>query len=142
MSAMSVRKPAPRKTPLAPVGAPKRAAASAAAAKTRELALAHGRQLALVRTGADDLVEVRGADGALELRIRMTADGPVLQMESLRLSLKAAGNVDVQCQQFSVQASEALALRSEGALKISGRDDVQVDASGDVRVTGTLIHLN
>ena len=55
---MSARKPAPRKTTLAPVGAPKRASAAAAAAKTRELALAHGRQLALVRTGDRITVDV------------------------------------------------------------------------------------
>lgn len=139
---MSVRKPAPAKPALTPVGSPKRAAGRAAAAKTRALPLAHGRQLALVHTGGDDLVEVRGADGALELRIRMTAEGPVLQMESLRLSLKAAEQVQVQCRQFDVQASEQLTLKSQGTLDATAQQDLKIDAGGDVRVTGTLIHLN
>ena len=92
----------------------------------KELPLKHGRRLSLVSSGGDDLVEVRGAGGALELRIRMTADGPVLQMESLRLSLKAAQDVEVECNKFAVHAREDMALR----------------ADGDVRVNGKMIHLN
>jgi hypothetical protein len=91
-----------------------------------ELPLQHGRRLSLVASGGDDLVEVRGAGGALELRIRLTAEGPVLQMESLKLSLKAAQDVEVSCASFSVHAREGLALR----------------ADGDVRVNGRMIHLN
>lgn len=115
---MSPRKPAASKLAATP--------AEADRTRTRTLPLAHGRTLALVHSAGDDLVELRGADGGLELRIRMTAEGPVLQMESLRLSLKAAEEVQVQCRRFDVQTTE----------------DLRLDAGGDVRVTGTLIHLN
>ncbi len=101
-------------------------ATATAPADASELPLQHGRRLALVASGADDLVEVRGAGGQLELRIRLTAEGPVLQMESLRLTLKAAQDVKVDCASFDVHAREGLALR----------------ADGEVRVNGQMIHLN
>jgi hypothetical protein len=113
-----------------------------AAAPTRELPLQHGRSLALVRSADDDLVEIRAPGGALELRIRMTAEGPVLQMESLRLSLKAAQDVEVACANFAVRSRETMTLASDGALRISGEADVHVDAAGEVRVKGKMIHLN
>ncbi len=108
----------------------------------QQLPLQHGRHLALTVSGGDDLVEIRGQGGALELRIRMTAEGPVLQMESLRLSLKAAHDVEVECANFAVRSREAMTLRADGALHVTGEADVHVDAGGEVRVTGKIIHLN
>jgi hypothetical protein len=113
-----------------------------AALPARELPLQHGRSLALVRSAGDDLVEIRAPGGALELRIRMTAEGPVLQMESLRLSLKAAQDVEVACANFSVRSRETMTLQSDGDLRVSGEADVHVDAAGEVRVKGRMIHLN
>src|SRR3712207_3305371 len=51
----------------------------AAVAAAPTLPLRHGRTLTLDAAGEEDLVEVRDAAGALELRIRLTEDGPVLQ---------------------------------------------------------------
>jgi len=84
-----------------------------------------GRTLT-VEQGAEELVEVRSASGALELRIRLTEAGPVLEMESVRLVLSAAGAVDVECADFSVNAARS----------------VEIEAGGDVRVSGDVIHLN
>ena len=111
-------------------------------ARAQDLRLKHGRHLALVSSGDDDLVEIRAPGGLVELRIRMTAEGPVLQMESLRLSLKAAHDVEVACANFSVRSSEAMSLKTDGALRISGEADVHVDAQGEVHVKGSIIHLN
>lgn len=116
--------------------------AAEAAARSQELPLKHGRHLALISSGGDDLVEIRAPGGLVELRIRMTAEGPVLQMESLRLSLKAAQDVEVDCANFSVRSSEAMTLKADGALRISGETDVHVDAQGEVHVKGSIIHLN
>lgn len=116
--------------------------AAEAAARSQDLPLKHGRHLALISSGGDDLVEIRAPGGLVELRIRMTAEGPVLQMESLRLSLKAAQDVEVDCANFSVRSSEAMTLKADGALRISGETDVHVDAQGEVHVKGSIIHLN
>jgi hypothetical protein len=95
--------------------------------------LKHGRTLFLEPAGEDDLVEVRAASGTVEIRLRLTADGPVLELESVRLSLRAAEAVDVQAPEFNVSADE---------ITLRGTADVSVDAGGDVRVTGETIHLN
>jgi hypothetical protein len=110
--------------------------------EAREVALHHGRRLSVTAAGADDLVEIRGQGGVVELRIRFTAEGPVLQLEGVRLSLKAADAVDVECATFNVRAREAVELCSDGEVRVHGDTGVRVEASGDVRVSGKLIHLN
>jgi hypothetical protein len=74
----------------------------------------------------DDLVEVHAPDGRLEVRIRLTEDGPVLEMESVRLSLRATESLEVEAKDVRVKAS--------------GEMDLQ--AGGDVTVTGETIWLN
>jgi predicted pyridoxine 5'-phosphate oxidase superfamily flavin-nucleotide-binding protein len=108
----------------------------------QEWALQHGRHLALVSSLGDDLVEIRAPGGLVELRIRLTAEGPVLQMESLRLSMKATQDVDITCANFSVRSRDAMTLHADGALRIQGETDLHVDAQGEVHVKGTSIHLN
>jgi hypothetical protein len=98
------------------------------------LELHDGRTLTVVPNDVDDLVEVRSGDGTLELRIRMTAEGPVLEMESVRLKLSAKESVDVETKDFNVNA--------QGDITVSGKADVHVDGAGEVRVTGEMIYLN
>jgi hypothetical protein len=112
------------------------------AQRLQEWPLQHGRHLALVSSQGDDLVEIRAPGGLVELRIRLTAEGPVLQMESLRLSMKAARDVEIACANFSVHSSEAMTLQSDGGLRIQGETDLHVDAQGEVHVKGSTIHLN
>lgn len=88
----------------------------------QELRTSDGHTVAVT----DNLVEIRAASGQVEVRIKLTADGPVLQMEAARLELKA---------------SEAVAIESK-RLEITTTEEVKVDAKGDVRITGAMIYLN
>jgi phage baseplate assembly protein gpV len=97
------------------------------------LDLQRGRTLVLEPVGDDDLVEVRAPSGSVEIRLRITDDGPVLELESVRLSLRAARSIDVEAPEFNVDAGE---------ITLTGKADVRVDAGGDVHVTGETIHLN
>ena len=110
-------------------------------AETQELELSGGKKLTLASTGDDELVEIRDASGMLQLRIRMTPEGPVLEMETVRLSLRASEGVDIETKEFNVNA-ERMDLRSEGEMTLSGNADVRVDANGEIRVTGEMIYLN
>jgi hypothetical protein len=99
----------------------------------REVYLRDGRKLVVSEQGGESLVEVRSGSGMLEVRIRLTEQGPVLQMESARLSLKATEAVEIESERVEIKG---------GAVKVHADKDLELDASSDVRVTGKLIYLN
>ena len=107
----------------------------------REVFLRDGRKLVVSDAGSDQLVEVRSASGMLEVRILLTAEGPVLQMESVRLQLKASEAVEIESKRVEIKGTEELALEG-GAVKLHAEEDMKVDAEGEVRVVGKTIHLN
>jgi phage gp45-like len=107
----------------------------------RELYLKDGRKLVVSEAGSDQLVEIRSDSGMLELRIRLTEQGPVLQMESLRLQLKASEAVEIESPRVEIKGSERVEV-SGGQVKITSEDDVNVEAKGEVRVAGKMIYLN
>jgi hypothetical protein len=91
------------------------------------LNLRNGRTLTVeALDAANEVLEIRGAGGLLELRIKLTDDGVVLQLEGAHISLKAAESVDVECKTFNVNADA----------------DVRIASKGDVHVQGKLVHLN
>lgn len=92
----------------------------------REVYLRNGRKLVVSEQAGDQLVEIRSESGMLELRILLTEQGPVLQMEAARLSLKASESVEIESKQVAIKATE----------------NIDVEAKGDVVVIGATIHLN
>lgn len=90
----------------------------------------------------DDVVELRAASGMLELRIRITEEGPVLQVEGIKVALKAAEAVSVDCKTFEVRAEEGVKLHSDGELDISSEKEMKVSSTDEIRVVGKMIHLN
>lgn len=91
---------------------------------TPVLDLQHDRTLAVNEAG--DVVEVRAADGAIEVRVRMTADGPVLEMTAVKLVLAAQESVQIAAPDVRIDAA----------------NEIDLNAAGDVRVTGETIWLN
>ena len=89
----------------------------------------------------DEELEVRDRDGGLEVRIRLTADGPVVQVRGGRLELQGAEDVAVQCRRFEVSAAEGIDLRSGGDVNIAGRE-LTAQTEDDIRMNGRVIHLN
>jgi phage gp45-like len=107
----------------------------------REIYLRDGRKLVLSEQNSEQLVEVRNESGMLEVRIRLTAEGPVLQMESARLQLKATEQVSIESARVEIKGTEHVAV-SGGKVAVSAEEDVNVDAKGEVRVVGKMIYLN
>src|SRR5215475_608468 len=93
----------------------------------RELYLRDGKKLIVSEQGSDQLVEIRDAAGTLELRIKLTAEGPVLQMDSVRLQLKASESVAIESPRVAITGSEQLELAG-GEVHVEGEQDVKVDA--------------
>jgi hypothetical protein len=107
----------------------------------QRLSLRDGRRLTVSESGIDQLVEIRNESGMLELRIKLTSEGPVLQMESLRLELKATEAVQIESPRVEIKGTERLDLHG-GHVSVHAEEEVQVDANGDVRVVGKMIYLN
>ncbi|HEY1811588.1 MAG TPA: hypothetical protein VGG74_04485 [Kofleriaceae bacterium] len=103
----------------------------------REVYLPRGRTLSV----DGDLVEIKSSSGMVELRVRLTDQGLVLQMESARLQLKATESLEIESKRVAIKATEELALTGS-EVNIEGEADVNVDAKGEVRVVGKMIHLN
>lgn len=101
-----------------------------------------GRTLAVSGAGQDDIVEIRSPGGMVELRVRLTDEGPVLQLEGVRLEMKAAESVEVECRRFSVKASEKAELHSEGQLEVRSEKELTIESTDDLTVRGKIIHLN
>jgi NADH dehydrogenase FAD-containing subunit len=100
----------------------------------REIYLREGRTLSVQDAGTDELVEIRSSSGQVELRIKLTEEGPVLQMESARLQLRATEAVEIQSKRVEIRATETVQLVS--------KDEIKVEAEGEVRVNGKMIYLN
>jgi hypothetical protein len=107
----------------------------------REVYLRDGRKLVVSEQGADQLVEIRNESGMLEVRIRLTEEGPVLQMESARLSLKATEVVEIESSRVSIKGTEKRELTG-GDVRVLGEKDAERKTEGEVHVVGTMIYLN
>jgi hypothetical protein len=107
----------------------------------REVYLRDGRKLVLSEQGTEQLVEIRNESGMLEVRIRLTEEGPVLQMESARLSLKAAEAVEIESKRVEIKGTEKLEIAG-GEVSVTSEQDTTVTAEGEIRVVGKMIYLN
>lgn len=106
----------------------------------REVFLRDGKKLVVSEQGSDQVVEIRNESGMLEVRIKLTDQGPVLQMEGARLSLKATESVEIESQKVAVKADE-LALSGK-SITVESEQDTKVTANGEVRIVGKMIYLN
>lgn len=92
----------------------------------REVYLRNGRKLVVSEQHGDQLVEIRNESGMLEVRIRLTEEGPVLQMDAARLQLKASESVEIESKRIEIKSTE----------------DMNLTADGDLVAIGKIIHLN
>jgi phage gp45-like len=103
-------------------------------AESREVYLSEGRTLTVTQERSGDLVEIRGSSGTIEVRIRLTENGPVLQMESARLQLKATEAVEIEAPKLDVKTTESITMETKGEIKI--------EAEGEIDIDGKKIWLN
>lgn len=108
----------------------------------RSVYLKHGRTLSVASDGVDELIEIRASSGDMELRIRMTEDGPVLQLEAVKLAVKATESIDLECKSFKVDAAESVEIASKGEMKVTSEGEMNIESPKDVRVRGEKIWLN
>ncbi|HKO94620.1 MAG TPA: hypothetical protein VJU61_25875 [Polyangiaceae bacterium] len=115
---------------------------------------------------AASTLRVSSASGRVELTVRCTAEGCVLDFATADLTLAAAGKLALHCAELEVQATERLELNSDGdwssriagnsVTTVTGRSETRADelslsatggdatlyANDHVRVNGEKILLN
>jgi hypothetical protein len=100
-----------------------------------------GRTLVLAFEKDADTLEVRAPDGTLEFSIRLTPEGPVLQLRSTRIELVGTRDVQVKCGRFSVEATEDVVIHAEGDITQRAGGRAVVDATGNAEINAHAIEL-
>ncbi len=101
---------------------------------------ASGRRLEAGVDGEADLVELRDPSGRLELRLRVTAEGPVLEIDAAALRL-CARDISVSCERFTVEAERSVELHSQGEILQRAHGDALLQSQGDLRMHGASTEL-
>jgi hypothetical protein len=112
------------------------------AEEARELLLDSGRRVSIRSGDKEDVLEVEESTGEVVVKVRLTDSGPVISLEGARLELTALDTISLKARRVEIAAEEEAAVKSEGALDIGSKDDMDIRAEGEVRVKGKLIHLN
>jgi hypothetical protein len=108
----------------------------------RRMFLDGGRQVAVVEHAGTQAVEIRAASGQLELRIKLTAEGPVLTLDGVKVEMNAAESLQIKCKDFKVESTGTTTIESAGDLKIKSDGSLDIDSTDDIRVKGNKIYLN
>lgn len=108
----------------------------------RESALPSGRKVRVRVDDEGETLEVRSPTGEIEVGIRLTSDGPVLQLRGVRLEIDSTDTVAVNCKRFELRADEALALRSGGDISVQTDADIAVRSEGQTHFDGDWVNIN
>lgn len=103
--------------------------------------LPSGRRVVLRFDEGQEDLEVRSAQGDLEVTITLTEAGPVVKLKGARLELESPEDVSLHCRNLEVKTSETLKLHSEGDAELAGRETA-VLAAGDLQLQGNRLFLN
>jgi hypothetical protein len=103
--------------------------------------LPSGRSVVVKVAGDREELEIRDAEGLVEVCVCLTADGPVVRIRGGRLELDAADTIAVRCRRFEVHTDESTELSSEGEMRIAGRE-LKVRTKDDIHLNGEFIRLN
>lgn len=105
----------------------------------RRLGLAHGRSVELREDGGLLLISREG--GEVELKLRITEDGPTLIFDQAGLALAGDGDLDLRCNKLRVQARGGVSLESGGDMTQRVAGDFRLDARDDARIAAQAVEL-
>lgn len=119
------------------------AKAGKATKPSKALALRGGRTLQVRTTGSSgrETIELKSRDGALELKITMTPDGPMIHVKGGSLAVEAADAVSVACKRFDVQASGGIRFAA-GDVSVESGGEMRMRSQGPTHMDSEVLHLN
>ncbi len=111
------------------------------ATEEKRLYLRRGRTAVVSTSGIDEILEIRSDGGTVELRVKLTEEGPVLQVDGAKLELRATEEISLESKKLAVAADE-VAIASRGDLVMSSEGEMDLKSPQDIRVRGKIIWLN
>ncbi|MFT7518527.1 MAG: hypothetical protein ACI9MC_000659 [Kiritimatiellia bacterium] len=105
-------------------------------------ALSHGRSVVICDSSTEQRVEIRSADGQVEVTISINAEGSTVKLTGAQLELESPDTIAVRARVFDVQTTEAARMHTDGELTLTSGLDTRIVCEGDVHLLGKMIWLN
>ncbi len=110
--------------------------------RMESVALIAQQQLVIERGEREDTLQLFQGNGRLTLTVRITADGPVLEVAGGSVAIRASGALSINAQRVAIRARDGFDLESGGDARITAGGTLEIAAerqqvtarSGDVRV--------
>jgi len=125
---------------------------------SRRITLASGREVELSDQLQEDLLTVSNPQGEVELSIRFTPAGPVLNVRAAAINLRTPGEMNIACGRLTVQSAGDVTeeIGGEKRTRVEGkasfeahtidvkslRGNITAKANDDVCLLGERIKLN
>ena len=113
---------------------------STATHETQQHTLPSGHNLII--DFAQSIIDVRTPQGQPAVHITLHKEGPVVEVAGAKLSLKSPSDIDVSCENFSVQTEKDLYMNANGGLIIESTQELQLNCEVDVHIRAKVIWLN
>ena len=107
----------------------------------KKINLPSGRSISIKIDGEEQL-EIFSPEGVLEVKVRLTKEGPTLTLEGGKLDLKASEKITLKAKKVEIKAEDDASLESGGKLKIDSEKQMDIRSTENVKVVGKLIYLN
>ena len=88
------------------------------------------------------IIDVQTPKGAPAVHISLKEEGPVVEVAGARLSLKSPKDIDVSCENFSVQTEKDLYMNAHGGIIIESTQELELNCEVDVHIRAKVIWLN
>lgn len=104
--------------------------------------LPSGRSIVVTAQGGREAIEVRSAQGDLEVRVELTDQGPVLSIRGARLEIDSTDTVAVTCRQFELNAQDQLRLHAGGEVGLTTEGEIKMKSAQQTFIDGDYVNLN
>ena len=87
-------------------------------------------------------IDIQSPKGDTAVHIHLKDDGPVVEVAGARLALKSPKDINVSCENFSVDTEKDLYMNANGGIIIESTQELQLNCEVDVHIRANVIWLN
>ena len=91
---------------------------------------------------AESIIDITTPEGMPAVQIALTKEGPIVEVAGAKLSLKSPQDINIACENFSVETEKDLYMNSNGGLIIESTQELQLNCEVDVHIRAKVIWLN